>query len=169
MVFHGGRGPRRHTRGQPGTCSEGRRRGHQEKLPGTRNDRGLERGGIGTDTRPGHGGPGDPRPKVARSDRNKTGVGSDPALCLSGDVFFDSCSGFREIMGGGGRLWGTAARELTGAQCRCVPAHSGPSPTRSGILLISPATGTSHAPRAVGSRSLGTECRKLGSHESRGE
>lgn len=78
-------------------------------------------------------GPGDPRPKVARSDRNKTGVGSDPALCLSGDVGFDSCSGFREIMGGGGRLWGTAARELTGAQCRCVPAHSGPSPRGRGF------------------------------------
>lgn len=122
-MFHGGRGPRRHTRGQPGTCSEGRRRGHQEKLPGTRNDRGLEQGGLGTDT----------CPKVARSDRNKTGVGSDPALCLSGDVGFDSCSGFREIMGGGGRLWGTAARELTGARCRCVPAHSGPSPRGRGF------------------------------------
>lgn len=78
-------------------------------------------------------GPGDPHPKVARSDRNKTGVGSDPALCLSGDVGFDSCSGFREIMGGGGRLWGTAARELTGARCRCMLAHSGPSPRGRGF------------------------------------
>lgn len=167
-MFHGGRGPRRHTRGQPGRAPRVGGEAIKRSCRGPETTEVWSEAASGLTLARATVGPGDPRPKVARSDRNKTGVGSDPALCLSGDVGFDSCSGFREIMGGGGRLWGTAARELTGARCRCVPAHSGPSPTRSGILLISPATGTSHAPRAVGSRSLGTECRKLGSHGSRG-
>lgn len=54
-------------------------------------------------------GPGVPRPMVARSDSVKTSVGSHPELGLSGGVVFDLCSGFREIGGGGGSLWGTAA------------------------------------------------------------